>query len=294
MGIVPAAGHMVHMPGHIWLTLGEYKVAAELNERASDVDREYFAATNVGMGSYTPYYLHNEHFVMYARAMQGNRARAVKAADAIADAAGPMADAMPEMADSFLTHTLFARARTLAWDDVLKTPEPGDKLRVTAMIRHYARSLALLAKGDREGAARERALFEQAAEKAPADAPWGMNRTGDLVKLASEILAARHSEDAIAHWREAVEIQDAFNYDEPPDWYYPVRESLGAELVRSGQLAEGEAVFREGLRRSPRNGFMLFGLLESLKAQGKDTDEVKREFDAAWAGADIQLTLAVM
>jgi hypothetical protein len=98
----------------------------------------------------------------------------------------------------------------------------------------------------------------------------------------------------VAHWRKAVEIQDAFVYDEPPAWYYPVRESLGAELVRAGRAAEGEAVLREGLRRSPRNGFMLFGLMESLKAQGKDTDEVKREFEAVWAKSDVKLNLAAL
>jgi hypothetical protein len=114
------------------------------------------------------------------------------------------------------------------------------------------------------------------------------------MKLAGEVLTARFGEDAIAHWRRAVEIQDGFIYDEPPAWYYPVRESLGAELVRAGQAAEGEKVLREGLRRSPRNGFMLFGLMEALKAQGKDVEQVKKEFDAVWAKSDVRLTLAAL
>ncbi len=294
MGVAPSAGHMVHMPAHIWLVLGEYGLAAEVNERASAVDREYISATNVTMGSYTPYYLHNLHFVVYARSMQGYRAETVKAADAINDAAAPMADAMPEMADYSLAQALLARVRTLAWDEVLKMPQPADKLPITAAMWHYGRTLAALAKGDREGAGRERALFGQAAGKVPAETHWGTNQAGAVMKIAHEVVAARFGEDSIAHWWKAVKIQDGLTYDEPPAWYYPVRESLGAELVREGRSAEGEAVLREGLRRSPRNGFMLFGLLESLKAQGKDVEEVRREFERAWAKADVQLSLGIL
>lgn len=295
MGVVPAAGHMVHMPAHIWLVLGEYELAAELNERASAVDREYISATNVTMGSYEPYYVHNLHFVVYARAMQGNRAEALKAAVVIAGAATSMAVAMPDMADYYLTQALFARIRTLAWDEVLKTPQPADKLPAAAAIWRYSRTLALLAKNDRNGATKERVLFEQAAAKVPADAHWGTNNaSADVMNLAREIVAARFGDDTIAHWRKAVEIQDALTYDEPPAWYYPVRESLGAELVRAGRPAEGETVLREGLRRSPKNGFMLFGLLESLKAQGKDAEEVEREFAVAWKNADMQLSLGAL
>jgi tetratricopeptide (TPR) repeat protein len=295
MGVVPAAGHMVHMPAHIWLLLGDYKLAAEVNERASAVDRDYIAATNVTMGSYTPYYIHNLHFVVYARAMQGHRAEALQAAATIAAAVAPMAEAMPEMADSFLPQAMFARVRTLAWDEVMKTPDPGGKLPAAAAMWRYSRVLALLAKADREGAAKERALFEQAAGKVPADARWGINnQSTGVMKLAREIVAARFGEDPIAHWSKAVEIQDGLIYDEPPAWYYPVRESLGAELVRAGRPVEGEAVLREGLRRSPRDGYMLFGLWESLKAQGKDPAEVRREFEAAWAKADVQLSLGVL
>jgi tetratricopeptide (TPR) repeat protein len=125
---------------------------------------------------------------------------------------------------------------------------------------------------------------------------WGNNKTGDVLAMASEIVAARASTapaEAIAHWQRAVAAQDAFTYDEPPAWYYPVRESLGAALLRAGRAAEAEAVFREGNRRSPRNGRMLFGLMESLRAQHKTeaAEAVRREFEAAWAKADIKLRI---
>ena len=126
-----------------------------------------------------------------------------------------------------------------------------------------------------------------------------MNTSGDVLALAGEIIAARLSAtpaESLPHWEKAVGIQDALIYDEPPAWYYPVRESLGAALVRAGRGAEAEKVFREGLKRSPRNGWMLFGLIESLKAQGKSDgmDELKRELDAAWAKADLRQTLDAM
>ncbi len=294
MGIVPWAGHLVHMPAHIWLVMGDYDLAASVNERAGAVDREYMTASNIGLGTYTPYYVHNLHFVAYARWMQGHRAQALQAADAMAAAATTMAGMMPEMADAYLTQTIFARVRTLSWDEVMKMPAPPEKMLATTAVWHYARTLALLVHHDRAGAVKERVAFEHAAGKIPADASWGQNKARDVMTLAREILAARFGEEAIAHWQNAVEIQDGLTYDEPPAWYYPVRESLGAELVRAGRAAEGEAVLREGLRRSPRNGYMLFGLLEALKAQKKDTAEVQREFDVAWAKSDMKLSLTAL
>jgi hypothetical protein len=158
----------------------------------------------------------------------------------------------------------------------------------------------MLAKGDRAGAQREREAFEAARQMISADRPWGtLNLAGDVLTIAAESLAARTSgapTEAVPHWEKAVGIQDKLIYDEPPPWYYPVRESLGAALLRAGRGGDAERVFREGLKRSPRNGWMLFGLMESLKAQGKTEgiDEVKRELDAAWAKADVKQTLEGM
>ncbi len=294
MGITPWAGHLVHMPGHIWLTLGEWELAAGVNERASAVDRDYMTASNIALNSYTGYYIHNLNFVVYARAMQGHRAQALQAADAMAAAGALLVASMPRMADNSLTQPIFARVRTLAWDDVLKSPAPGPRLPAATMVWHYARTLAFLAKKDRVAALKERDLFDQSAASVPADADWGNNKLGPVLDLAREIVAARFGDDALAHWRKAVAIQDAFTYDEPPAWYYPVRESLGAALLLAGNAAEAESVLREGLRRSPRNGYLLFGLLEALKAQRKDFEEVRREFKTAWAKSDIVLSLGVL
>jgi tetratricopeptide (TPR) repeat protein len=260
MGVVPWAGHMVHMPAHIWLRTGDYELAATLNERASAVDREYVSASNVTIGSYTPYYAHNLHFVAYARWMQGRQAEAIKAGDAVAAAMTPMAEMAPDMADAFAAQALFARIRTQAWTEVLKMKEPSEKMVCQAALLRYGRALALRATGDRAGAAREQTAFEAARAKVPADRGFGLSKAADILTIAAEILSARmsaNSADELRHWRKAVEIQDTLTYDEPPDWYYPVRESLGAALVRAGRAAEGEKVFRDALARSPRNGFVL-------------------------------------
>jgi tetratricopeptide (TPR) repeat protein len=296
MGITPGEGHMVHMPGHIWLLLGDWEMAAEVNERAAEVDRQYFATTGVTEGSYPMYYAHNLHFIAYARWMQGRRADGLKAADDLAVALAPMAAAMPEMADAFLPVTKFGLLRFGEWDAILKVPQPKPVQKVSIAFWHFSRAMAFQAKGDAAGASRERTAFEAARKELPADAPWGQNQAGPILSLAEELLAARVDGDAVGHLRRAVEIQDGLVYDEPPAWYYPVRESLGAALVRAGQAAEAETVFREGVRRSPRNGRMLFGLMEALRAQGKNeqAEWVRKEYEAAWAKADVKLTLAGM
>ncbi len=295
MGIMPAAGHMVHMPGHIWLVLGDYEMAASLNERAVAVDREYLDQSKTTSG-YGAYYVHNIHFVAYARWMQGRKADGLRAAAEMAKAIAPMTESMPDMADSFNAVTIFGHVRFQDWDGILKIPQPKEQLHASVATWHYARALAFAGRGDREGAGREQAALEAIRKALTPDSPWGYNKATDILTIASAVVNARLAStpaEAVPHWQRAVAVQDTLNYDEPPDWYYPMRESLGAALLLSGKAGEAEAVFREGVKRSPRNGRMLFGLMESLRAQGKqqDAESVKREFDAAWAKADITLRI---
>jgi tetratricopeptide (TPR) repeat protein len=296
MGIMPWAGHMVHMPGHIWLVLGDYEMAAAVNERGVAVDREYLARSQVTSSGYGAYYVHNLHFIAYARWMQGRKADGLRAADELAAAMAPMLETMPEMADSFNAVTVFGHVRFGDWDGILKMPQPKESLRASTAAWRYARALAFAGQGDRAAAAREQAAFEAIRAGVPADAPWGTNKAAQVLAIASEIVAARLAAtpaEALPHWRRAAAMQDALVYDEPPAWYYPVRESLGAALLRARKAAEAESVFREGVKRSPQNGRMLFGLRESLKAQGKSEEAamVNREFEAAWAKADVPLSV---
>src|SRR5215469_2611980 len=290
MGIVPAAGHIVHMPGHIWLVLGEYDFAVDVNQRAVEVDREYFAKTG-RTGAYYPYYLHNLQFIVYARAMQGRSEETRNALMQIRSAAA----GMPQMAGMIEGFAKLMEMRIGAWDTLAAAPQP-DADPMAQTMWHYSRALAFAAKGRAAEAQNERAEFEKLRATVDRKREWGNNPLGDVVDFASVALDARLEPSAAAavpKWKRAVEMQDALAYDEPPAWFYPVRESLGAAMLLSGDADSAEAVFREGLRRSPKNGRMLFGLLESLKAQHKTEDAawVQREFDGAWKRADITLRL---
>jgi hypothetical protein len=176
MGLVPWAGHMVHMPGHIWLVLGDWETAASVNERAATVDREYFRVTQVSGGSYEPYYLHNLHFITYARSMQGHKAQAFQAADTLAASSAAMSKSMPEMADAFSAVALFVHARFNDWSTILNIPEPDKEMVAARTSVSYVRTLALKARGDMAAAQRENKRFEQFKSKLPADAPWGQTR----------------------------------------------------------------------------------------------------------------------
>jgi hypothetical protein len=189
-----------------------------------------------------------------------------------------------------------AQLRINQWDDVLRLPSPKSRNPVSMALWHHARATAFAGKAQLAEAEQERAEFEKLRKTLDRNMPWSSNKTGDVMDLASAVLEARVQTSpalAIPKWKQAVVMQDQLAYGEPPDWYYPVRESLGASLLLAGDASSAEAVFREGLRRGPNNGRMLFGLLESLKAQGKADQAawVEQEFKTAWNGADIQLRL---
>jgi tetratricopeptide (TPR) repeat protein len=296
MGTVPAAGHIVHMPGHIWLVVGDFQQAVNVNERAAEVDRKYFAQTGV-MGSYYMYYLHNLDFILFARAMQGRIAETKKAEQQLSAAAAPMVQQIPEMASLFSSAVAMAELRNCRWDDLIAAPKPQSSDPTIQIVWKYARALSLAMKGRIDEARRDQAEFEALRKALNPKASWGENSTVDVMAMAAAVLDARVAAspaDSIAALRKAVALQDALTYDEPPAWYYPIRESLGAALLRTGDAAGAEAIFREGIRKSPNNGRMLFGLVESLKAQNK-TDAaamVQKELDAAWNGSDLKLRLS--
>jgi tetratricopeptide (TPR) repeat protein len=246
------------------------------------------------------YHSHNEHFLASAASMAGRYGEAKAAADGLATRLMPHAKTMP-MLDTFIMTPLWVDARFNKWDAILARPEPFKELPGTHAIWRYTRTLALVANGDTEKATTERAEFAKEAAVFPADANIGEFNSGKVVlELAGHILdariaAARGEKDAsIEHWRQAVAVQDTLNYDEPPDWYYPVRESLGAALLNAGKPTDAETVFREDLRRNPRNPRSLFGLTQTLKAQRRNSDATwtDSQFKAAWKSADTQLQLA--
>jgi tetratricopeptide (TPR) repeat protein len=299
--MIPQAGHLVHMPAHIYIRTGNYAEAVKANEEASKVDTVYAQKADQQGSIYDlMYHSHNEHFLAAVACMEGNYAAAKSAADAMATRLMPHAKTMP-MLDFFIFSPLWVDARFNKWDAILTKPEPPKDLPATHVMWRYARTQAFTARNEKEKAAAEQKLFATEAAAIPATVSMGeFNSSQVLLSLASEILQARiamasnEQDQTIAHWHKAVDIQDTLRYDEPPDWYYPVRESLGAALLAAGKPIEAEQVFREDLKRNPRNPRSLFGLEHSLKAQNKEADAawVESQFQTAWKNADTTLDLS--
>jgi tetratricopeptide (TPR) repeat protein len=246
------------------------------------------------------YQCHNLHFLAAADSMEGDFTGAKRAADQLVDHVGPMLNDMP-VAEVYVPTPIFVLVRFHRWDEILKLPPPNPKLAMTTAIWHFARGSAFAAKGEIATAETERRILETARKETPADMEFSFysNRANAFLGLAANILDARIAAAqadpvrAIQYWEKAVAIEDKLNYGEPPEWFYPVRESLGSALLLNGQAGQAEAVFRADLEQYPRNPRSLFGLLRALEAQKKDADveEVRREFEAAWKNADRPLEL---
>ncbi len=296
--LAPAAGHLVHMPSHIYIRTGDYAAAAKANEDAAKTDLDYIQRTGA-QGMYPMmYYSHNLHFLVESYNRAGNYEAAVGAAKRLADNVGPHVKEMP-MLEGFLPSVVFVQLRFNCWDQILKMPKPAKEMLVTNALWHYARGVALAGKGQTAEARKEREAFASAAKGVPGETPFGLNTAGSVMKIAEHSLDARIAaakgdhKAAVEHWQKAVAARDMLNYDEPPGWYYPTRESLGAALLISGKAAEAGKVFRKDLEDNPHNGRSLFGLAESLKKQGqaRAAETIQREFEAAWKNATTKLKI---
>jgi Flp pilus assembly protein TadD len=298
--LVPGAGHLVHMPGHIYLQTGDYELAARVNHDAAESDRRYMARTGIESGMYPlMYYTHNIHFISYARAQQGRYEEALEAARQIVENVEPGVDQM-QMLEGFQFNPLFVALRFACWDEVLAAPAPKAHRKLSVAFWHYARAYALAAQGKVKEAEAEKARYAAARAGVPKDALFLINNTAEaFLRVAEETLEAKLAwargarETAIRHWRAAVEAEAALIYDEPPPWYYPVRQSLAAALLLNGQAAEAEREFRTALERKMRDGRLLFGLWQSLKAQKREDEAkfVEAEFRQAWKDATVALRL---
>jgi len=294
----PGAGHLVHMPSHIYMRLGRYADAAEANRRAIAVDVQYIERAKPEGIYPMMYYPHNIHFLWAAASMEGRSQEALQAARDVAKQLAPaMVEQMP-MLEAYVPTPLFALVRFGKWQEVLQQPAPPPSQRYTTGIWHYARGLALAATGRAAQAGAEQTKVSAIAKEIPPDRIIGDNTpAATLLQLAAETLAGEiaarsgQPDQGIRHLEEAVRLQDTLPYTEPPPWYYPVRQSLGAVLLQTGRAAQAEAVYREDLRRNPNNGWSLYGLAASLRGQkGKDAGPVEQEYRQAWAHADVTLT----
>jgi tetratricopeptide (TPR) repeat protein len=299
LGLMPGAGHMVHMPSHIYFRIGRYADAASANVAAVAADRAYFTKSTPSPIYRMMYYPHNLDFVWHAAGMEGRGAECVRAARDFS--AGVPTDVVLEMPDmeTAMAAPLLAQALFARWDAVLAEPAPPARMLYVTGAWRYSRGLALNAQGRREEAGRELAALRAVQASVPADRTLAnFFKMSEMLELASQVLAGEiaarggDADTAVKHLAEAVRIQDGHWFTEPPPWYFPVRQSLGAALLQAGRAAEAEAVYREDLRRNPENGWSLFGLAQSLRAQNKTAEAaaVDARFRRAWARADVTLT----
>jgi tetratricopeptide (TPR) repeat protein len=297
--MAPAAGHLVHMPAHVYIRTGDYAAAVKTNEEAALADQAYIKASGA-QGLYPMmYYSHNLHFIAMCSAMDGDYPEAKKGADMLAAHVGPFVKDMPPL-EGFMTIPMAVDVRFHKWGDLLKMPQPSADLKTATVFWHFAHGMALAGTGKISEAEREYAMVSDAEKNTPEDVVFVMpvnNKAKDVLKIARDVLGAKialakkDSASAIAQLQSAVAVQDSLKYDEPEDWFFPVRESLGAALLMSGDATGAEKAFREDLDRHPRNPRSLFGLEQALKAQKRDYDAgfVRKEFEASWKGGSTPL-----
>ena len=292
--LAPAAGHLVHMPAHIYARVGDHSAAAHCNEVAAAADKKFLDATRE-QGVYPlMYYSHNLHFLAFAASMDGNFAEAKDAAARLVANVAPGVKAMP-MLEGFLPTPIVVLFAFERWDDLLKLPAPDASFLTTSAVWHSLRGVAFANTGKTAEAAKEQSAFRELAAKIPPDTMYDqLNKTGAVFKVHDHLLAgmiarSRHDDKgAIDSLTQAVSAEDALNYSEPPPWYPPVRPMLGRVLLEAKQLPEAEKVFRADLEKNPRDGRALSGLRDCLKAQDRqyEADQVDRQFRAAWKVAD--------
>jgi tetratricopeptide (TPR) repeat protein len=297
--MAPAAGHIVHMPAHVYIRTGDYEAAVKINEEAAAVDRAYIKASGA-QGIYPMmYYSHNLHFIAMCASMNGNYAEAKKNADLLVANVGPHVKDMPPL-EGFMTIPMAVDVRFHKWNDILAMPQPDPAMKITTGFWHFSRGMALAGTGKLSEAEAEYKIVSEAEQNTPPDLVFAMpinNKAKDIMKISEDVLGAKiamarkDNVQAISLLTAAVAIQDTLKYGEPPDWFFPVRESLGGALLINGDAAGAEKVFRADLDQNPRNPRSLFGLQQTLKAQKRNYDAgfVESEFHDSWKGGEVKV-----
>ena len=297
----PGIAHLVHMSSHILIQTGDYDLASDTNIDAANVDEFYIGQPDQEGRYQLGSYHHNVHFGWSAATFEGRSAVAIQTGRKLREKVYQQRTRndiqKSSMTQLYASIPYFAMVRFGHWDDMLAAPQPEEGMLFETAMWRYARGIAVLGKNDVDGALAELAQLSAISERD--DVP-GMGRlsTRDMLRLATttlegEIRAKQGDYDrAIALLEEAVSIQDNLTYIEPPPWHYPVRQSLGAVLLEAGKPDHAEVVYREDLNRWEENGWSLYGLLQSLRAQGKSrqADLVEKRFLKAWVRADVALT----
>lgn len=294
--LVPGSGHLVHMPSHIFIRTGRYAEAADANQRAILADENYFE-TSPAPDFYSVYFLHNVHFLAYAAMMEGRYQTAINAARKIErQIPREFLQRYVTIADGFMPTALHVLLRFGKWEEILAEPEPESWRLFSRAEWHFARSVALSARGKPEEARRELKLMDEVSDEVTEEWLMGNNPAREVLAVARTMAAGElafqegETERAFRLLRDAVALEEGLSYDEPPGWMQPVRHALGALLLADQRHAEAEAVYRADLKRHPNNAWSLLGLQQSLRLQGKvkAADDLNTEVQQAWARADVK------
>ena len=296
--LVPGAGHLVHMPAHIFWRVGRYQDASEANIKAAKVDEEYIAQCNA-QGFYpAAYYPHNIHFLWAASTMEGRSELSIESALKVSKYVSLEQIKMFPTIEYFHTIPLLSYVRFGKWDEILNFPKPTPEFKYSQGIYHYARGMAYSANGELDKAREEQVqiLPLKNSEEVKVIIKGGQP-SGLLLDIANELLLGQiefsKSNFSLAskYFIKAVELQDTLPYTEPPFWYYPSRQSLGNSLMKEGKASAAENVYKRDLKDYPRNGWSLYGLTLALKEQGKlkEAEEFHKQFKLIWQLSDIEL-----
>lgn len=299
--LVPGAGHLVHMPGHIYIRVGRYEEAVLANERAIVADDAYITQCHA-QGLYPVAYVpHNHHFLAAAAGFIGQSDKALAAARHMQAHQDQELMRSPGYAtlQVYYATPYFVMARFGHWGELLAEPKPADDLIFANGIWHYAHGLAALRVGDEAEARKSLMALSEIADDPEMEANriWETNTMAAILDIGRHVLAGEialaggESDQAIGHFEQAVEVEDGLIYTEPPDWYIPARHNLGSALLTSGRPAEAERVYRSDLTIYPENGWSLRGLEQSLRAQDKtsEAEAVRERFERVWAKADVSI-----
>ncbi|WOD44273.1 tetratricopeptide repeat protein [Hwangdonia lutea] len=303
-GLMPTAGHIVHMPSHIFIRVGRYKDAVTANQKAILADEDYISQC-LSQGMYPlGYYPHNIHFLWSASSFLGNSDLAIDAAKKTAEKV-PVGE-MKELhfLQNFAATPLLAYTRFGKWNDILTYPKPNDGIKHLKLIWHYARGVAFVRKNNIKEAKEELEAIQALVDDPEMETlvATGFDNGTTIAKLAYQVVAGEialleeNYSLAINHFEKAVEMEDKLIYNEPAAWYIPPRQNLGAALLKAGKYSEAEMVYHKDLEDLRQNGWSLMGLHESLKAQGKlnEAAGVMQEFNLAWQDADIEINTSVL
>jgi tetratricopeptide (TPR) repeat protein len=301
--LMPGAGHLVHMPSHIYQRIGRYGDSARANELAIAADEDYITQCRA-QGLYPMgYYPHNIHFLWFAASSDGRSQLAIDAARRLSEKVPlDQMKQMPMLA-GFAVVPYYALTRFGHWDEMLKEPKPPEDSLFMVGMWNYARGLAFLGKGNVADAEKSLAEVRRVAKDPALDFQlFSPNTAAQVFSIAPEVLAGeiaaakKDYEQAVDHLEQAVLLEDSLVYTEPFEWHYPPRQALGAALLEAGRAREAETVYWEDLKRNRDNGWSLFGLMKALEAQNKTAEaaEIRSRFEKAWARADVTLTASVM